>query len=104
MADEVTHCILRELDLVGGNPVLLNLSRNQILESDVDLLLFGITLQFDYFHAVAQGLGHRIEHVRSRDEQNLRKIERHIEVVVAERRVLLRIQSKTRRSATTTSM
>ncbi len=70
MADEVTHCILRELDLVGRNPVFFNLARNQILESDVDLLLFGITLQLDDLHAVAQRLGYRIEHVRCRDEQH----------------------------------
>ena len=71
MADEVTHCILGELDLLGRNAVLFDLSRNQILESDMDLLFFGITLQFDYLHAVAQRLGYRIQHVRSRDEQHL---------------------------------
>ena len=34
----------------------------------------------------------RIEHVRRRDEQHLRQIERHVEVVIAERVVLLRIE------------
>src|SRR5205814_9408335 len=37
-------------------------------------------------------LGNRIEHVRGRDEEHFREIERHIKIVVAERRILLRIK------------
>ncbi len=35
---------------------------------------------------------HRVQHVRRADEQHLRQIERHVEIVIAERVVLLRIQ------------
>ena len=39
-----------------------------------------------------RGSANRIEHVRRGDEQHLRKIERHVQIVVAESGVLLRIQ------------
>jgi hypothetical protein len=38
------------------------------------------------------GPGNRVEHVRRADEHDVRKVERHREVVVAERRVLLGIE------------
>ena len=57
-----------------------------------DLLLLRVTLQLDHFHPVAQSPWNRIEHVRRSDEQNAREIERNIQVVIAERRVLLRIE------------
>ena len=40
----------------------------------------------------SSGGGTGIEHVRRADEQHLRQIERHVEIVVAERVVLLRVQ------------
>ena len=54
--------------------------------------LFGIALQIDDLHTIEQRCRHRVEHVRRADEQHLRQIERLIEVVVAERVVLLRIK------------
>src|SRR5262249_23111685 len=41
---------------------------------------------------ITQGFRDGIEHVRSADEQDLRQVEGYVEVVVAEGRVLLRIQ------------
>ena len=78
------HRLFRKFDLLRRDAVLFDLPRNQVLERDVDLFFLGVTLQFDDLHAVAQRLGDRIEHVRRRDEQHLRQIERHVEVVVAE--------------------
>ena len=75
-----------------GDAVLLDLPRDQVLERDVYLFFFGVALQLDDLHAVAQRLGNRIEQVRRGDEQHLRQIERHVEVVVAEAEVLLRIE------------
>ena len=90
--DDVAHRLFRKFDLLGRDPVLVNLPRNQVLERDVNLLFLGVALQFDDLHAIAQRLRNRIEHVRRRNEQHLRQIERHIEIVIAERRVLLRIE------------
>src|SRR5262249_9543950 len=92
MANEMAHRLAWKFDLIGRNPVLLDLPRNQVLERDVDLLLFRITLQFDDLHAITQRLSDRIEHVRRGDEQYFGKIEGHIEVIVTKGRVLLRIK------------
>ena len=56
------------------------------------LLLFAVALQRNDLHAVLQRRRHGIEHVGRADEQHLRQIERHVEVVIAERVVLLRIE------------
>ena len=44
------------------------------------------------FHAIAQGVRNRVELVRSADEEHLREVERKVEVVISEGRVLLRIE------------
>ena len=64
--------LLRKFDLLTRHTVFLFLTRNQILKRDVHLLFFRVALQFDDFHAVAQRLRNRIEHVRRRDEKHLR--------------------------------
>ena len=57
-----------------------------------DLLLLGVSGELDDLHAVAQRRRDRVEHVRRRDEQHPRQVERHVEIVVAERGVLLGIE------------
>ena len=92
VADDVPHRILGKLDLLRRDPVLLDLARNQVAVGDMHLLLFAVALQGNHLHAVHQRRRHRVQHVRRADEQHLRQIERHVEVVVAEGVVLLRIQ------------
>ena len=92
VADDVAHRLFRKLDLFGRDSVLLNLPRNQVLECDVNFFFLGVALQFDDLHAIAQRLGDGVEHVRGGDEEHLRQVERHVEIVVAERRVLLGIE------------
>ncbi len=75
-----------------ADAVLLDLPGDQVLECDVYLFLFRVALQLDDLHAVAQRIGNGIEHVRRGNEQHLRQIERHVEVVIAEAEVLLRIE------------
>jgi hypothetical protein len=72
--------------------VRLELAAHQVAARDLDLLLLGVAGELDDLHAVAQRPGDRVELVRGRDEQHLRQVERHAEVVVAERRVLLGIE------------
>src|ERR1039458_2227887 len=92
VTDDVADRFFREFDLLRRDSVFFDLPRNQVLERNVDFLFLGVTLQFDDLHAVAQGLGDRIEHVRGGDEQDFREIETHVQIVVAERRVLLGIE------------
>ena len=80
------------MSVPGIEPVLRDLARNQVAERDHDLLLLGVALQRNDFHAVAQRVGNRIEHVGRGNEQDLRQIERHVQVVIAEGSVLLRIE------------
>ena len=70
--DNETDSLFGDVDLVFSDSVFLDLARDQVLEGDVDLLFFRVALQFDDFHAVAQRLRNRIEHVRRRDEKHLR--------------------------------
>ena len=69
------------------------LLRDQILVRDVQLLLARVARQFDDLHAVAQRFRDGIHPVGRGNEQHLGKIERHIQVVIAERVVLLRIEN-----------
>ena len=82
-----------ELDVLRGDPVLFDLARNQVAEGNVPLLLLGVALQLDNLHAVAQRLRHRVEDVGGADEQDLGEVEGLIEIVIAERVVLLRIEN-----------
>src|SRR5208337_1945850 len=92
MANDEADRLLRKLDLLAGYSVFLNLPRNQVLESNVYLLFLGVALELDDLHAVAQRVGYGIQHVCRGDEQHLRQIKRHIEVVIAEAEVLLGIE------------
>ena len=58
---------------------------DQVFAGNVDLLFAGVTGEFDDLHAVAQGFWDGIHPVCGGDERDLRQIERHIEVMIAER-------------------
>ena len=76
----------------GLEAVFARLLGHQVPLGDGDLLLLGVAGQRDHLHAVAQGRGHGVDHVGRGDEEHPREIEGHIEVVVAEGRVLLGIE------------
>ena len=92
VADYVAHGFFRKLNLLGGDAVLFDLPGDQILERDVNLLFFRVSLQFDDLHAVAQRFRDRIEHIGGGDEQHLRQIERNVQIIIPERRVLFGVQ------------
>ena len=70
----------------------LQLAGDQVLPRDVDLVIVGVARQRDDLHAVQQRPRDGVEHVGGADEQHLRQVEREVEVVVAERAVLRRVQ------------
>ena len=66
----------------------------------MNLLFLGVALQLDDLHAIAQRFSNRVEHVGGGDKENFRQVERHVQIVVAESRVLLgieRLQQRRRR-------
>ncbi len=92
MANDVTQRFVGKFNLLSRDAVLFHLARDQVAASDVQLLLLAVALEFDDLHAIAQRLGDRVEHVRGRDEKNLRQVKGYVEIVIAECRVLLRIE------------
>ena len=70
----------------------LQLSRQQVALGDRHLLGLGVAVQRDRLHAVHQRLGDGLGHVRGRDEQHVGQVQLDLEVVVAERVVLRRVQ------------
>ena len=81
-----------EGELVGGEAMGGELLRDQILSGDPDLLLIGVPGQDQDLHPVTQGPGDRVEGVGRRDEEHVRQVEGHPEVVVYEGVVLGWIQ------------
>src|SRR5206468_2886596 len=91
--DQVRQAFTRELDLLGpAHAVLLRLLRDEMLVGDLDLLFFGVPLQLHQLHAVEKRRRDGVEHVGGADEQDFGKVKLHVEIVVAEVRVLLGVK------------
>ena len=71
---------------------MLDLARHEVALCDLELLLLGVAGELDHLHAVAQWRRDRLELVGRGDEEDVREVERQVEVVVAEGRVLLGIE------------
>ncbi len=80
------------VDLVDAQSVLLDLARDQVALRDLDLLLLGVGAELDDLHAVQQRLRDGVQPVRRGDEEDLAQVERHVQVVIAELGVLLRVK------------
>src|SRR5215218_783387 len=91
-ADDRLQPGLGERDLRALEPVALDLARHQVARGDLELLLLGVARELDDLHPVAQRSRDRVERVRGGDEHHAREVVRDVEVVVAERRVLLGVE------------
>jgi hypothetical protein len=78
--------------VAGGEAVGGELLGDQVLARDPDLFLVGVAGELQDLHPVAQGSGDRVEGVGGGDEQHLREVEGHPEVVVREGVVLRGIE------------
>ncbi len=76
----------------GRESVRGELAGDQIALGDLQFLALGVAGEADDLHPVAQRAGNRVQHVRGRDEHDPRQVERHGEIIVAERRILFRIE------------
>ena len=72
--------------------VLLELPRHQVALRDGQLLPLGVARELHHLHAVEQRPGDVLDEVRRGDEQHLREVERHAQVVVGEGVVLRRVE------------
>ena len=78
--------------MLGGNPVVLKLARDQKLAGNLQFLLVGVTGKLDDLHPIRQGRRHRVQQIRGANKQDIGKIERQIQVMIAEGMILFRVQ------------
>jgi len=91
--NDLAQTVVGEFDLLAYlESMLFRLLGNQVFVGDLDLLDLDVAGELDYFHTVSQRLRDRIDHVGRGDEKDLGQIERHVQIVIAERTVLLRIE------------
>src|SRR5207244_3993368 len=76
----------------GVQAVVPRLLGHEMLLCDGHLLLLGVAGEVDDLHPVPQRGRHRVDDVRGGDEEYPREVERHVQIVVAEGGVLLRVQ------------
>ena len=74
------------------SPLAFELLRHQVLARDRDFLGLRVAGEVDDLHAIAQRRRDRVQLVGRRDEEHFAQIERQVEVVVAERVVLLGVE------------
>ncbi len=91
-SDDLPQGVFGEGHLLRVQPVLLDLPRHQVALGDLDLLVLGVAAEQDHLHPVQQGLGDGVQHVGCGDEHHLAQVEGHVQVVVPELPVLLRVQ------------
>ena len=84
VTNQVHQRLIRDDRLGFGQPVILALLRQDVALCDLHLLRLGVSRNLDNLHAIAQRRRDRVELVRGGNEEHLRKIELHLEVVVLE--------------------
>jgi len=90
LADQFAQCGIREVQRLQA--VLFELPWDEELAGDQYLLVLQIARELDDLHAILQGVWDGVEHVGRGDEHHLGQVKRHLEVVIGERMVLLRIE------------
>ncbi len=79
-----------DLGLLQTRP--LQLTRQQVVAGDDDLLVLGVAVQPDQFHTVEQRLRDGLQDVGRRQEHHVAQVQLHFQVVVPEGVVLRRVQ------------
>ena len=90
--DHLAERAVRQCQLIRQQAVLTELPRNEIALGDLELFSFRVSREVDGLQTVEQRRRNALQEVRGRDEQDLREIERHAEVVIRERVVLSRVE------------
>ena len=79
-------------DLLGGQCRAVALPGQQVVAGDGHLVVLGVAVDLHQFHAVQQGRRDVLDHVGGRQEHHVGQVQILVQVVVAERVVLRRIQ------------
>ena len=79
-------------DLVGGQRGALELPGQQEVACDGDLVVLGVAVEGDELHPVQQRRRDLLDDVGGRDEEHVGQVQVQLEVVVAERVVLGRVE------------
>ena len=93
MANDFGYAVVGKFHALGIHSVALRLFRNQVAFSDLRFFAFGITRQIQDFQAVLQRGRNRVQHIRRRNEKHLRQIVINVEIMIAERGILFRVEN-----------
>ena len=83
---------MRDLERPVRQPVGGHVAGQQVAPTDLDLLVLGVAADLDDLHPVPQRARDLPEVVGGRDEEHVREVVRHVEEVVDEVAVLLRVE------------
>src|SRR3984893_9605368 len=92
VADDRAQRRVGDLGQLGGQSVGLELPVNEVAAGDLEFFILDVSRKVDDLHAVAQRAGDSVEDVRRSDEHDPREVERYAQIIVAESRVLLRVE------------
>src|SRR5690606_1305896 len=90
--DDRAERVFADRRLLGLQAVRLELTIDEVALRDLELLVRRVARALDALHAVAQRPRDVVQHVRRANEEHLAQVERDVEIVIAERGVLLRIE------------
>ncbi len=89
---DLAQGVLGDRHLSLGQGGLLQLPRHEEVPGDGDLVVLGVAVDADQLHPVEQRLRNRLQGVRRGDEEHVGQVQVEVQVVVAERVVLRRVQ------------
>ena len=84
---------IRDFQMLRFQPVFSYLFRKKVFPGDLELVLFRVSRQFQYFHPVSKGRWDRFQDVGRGNEKDPGKIKGDLEVVVGKGGILLGIQN-----------
>ena len=90
--NDLAHGVVGEGHLLVLETVGLELPRDQVTLGDLQLFVFGVAVERDDLHAVAQGRRDGLQLVGRGDEDDVAQVEVHVQVVVAKGVVLGRVE------------
>ena len=90
VADDSAQRVVFKLNVGRRQSGLLELLLHQVLARDLKLFRLGVAVQPQHFHAVLQRRGNGVQHIGRGDEENLRQVVLHVQVVIDEHEVLFR--------------
>ena len=70
------------MNMVLGQPVLGELLRKEEASCDVQLFVVGVARELDHLTAIEEWWRDGVESIGRTDEKNLRKIDRHVDVMI----------------------